>query len=259
MAKRKPKLPSLPRPFIKTGLVLIVVAVIAFIFFNQLAYFFRNSDYFNIAAIHPDPSLDFIKEQDLDYLKGQNIFSVDLTEVQEHLALRYPQVIQLRVVKRFPNEIVIVAQKRIPFAQVELSGRLLTIDPYGVVLSMTAQDSQLPFIVGVKTQGKIALGLTLQSQNLPTALRILKSFKSQDSLNNYVMTKINVGNLSEINLYLSNHLNIILDAEAIAERLKLLSVVLSQKELDLQTIKYIDLRFKEPILGKKQNDVGKES
>ena len=32
---------------------------------------------------------------------------------------------------------------------------------------------------------------------------------------------------------------------------KILSVILSQGKIDIKSIKYIDLRFKEPIIGKK--------
>ena len=250
MPRRRQKLPRLPRPLIKGGLVLIIVGFVALICFNQLALFLKDSDYFNITAVHCDPSLDFIKDQDLKYLKSQNIFSVDLIEVQERLALKYPQVTQLRIVKRFPSEIVIAAQKRIPFAQAQVAGRVLTIDANGVVISNTA-DPELPLLAGIKTDGKVALGLPLQSQNLPVGLKILKSFSRQDNLNAYKIAKLDIGNLSEIVLLMSNKINIILDRDAADQKIGLISMVLSQPELDLKTVKYIDLRFKEPILGKK--------
>ncbi len=252
MAKRKQKIPRIPRPLIKVGVLIITVAFIAFIVFTQLAYFLKNSEYFNVTAVHPDPSINFIKEKDLDYLKGQNIFSLDLSEVQERLALKYPQVTELRLTKRFPNEVIIVARKRIPFAQTQLYSHTLTIDSNGVVLSTAAEDSELPLILGLKGGGqKIALGVPLEDENLRMALRIIKSFKNQDSLASYTISKVDVGNLSQMTLTLSNRLNVILDREAIEQRIKLLSVVLSQWNLDWATVKYVDLRFKEPIIGKK--------
>jgi hypothetical protein len=42
-----------------------------------------------------------------------------------------------------------------------------------------------------------------------------------------------------------------LDREKIAQRIKVLGVVLSQGNLDMDHVKYVDLRFKEPIIGKK--------
>ena len=252
MAKRKQKIPNIPRPLVKAGLLIAVVAIVAFIFFSQLAHFLKESEYFNITAVHPDPSLDFIKEKDLNYLKGQNIFTVDLKEVQERLALKYPQVTELRLTKHFPNEVVIVARKRIAFAQTQLYSRTLTIDANGIVLSTAAEDSKLPLILGLKGGGqKIALGVPLEDENLQVALRIIKSFKNQDSLASYNILKLDVGNLSQMTLTLSNRLSVVLDREAIEQRIKLLSVVLSQWNLDWATVKYVDLRFKEPIIGKK--------
>ncbi|MCK5081648.1 MAG: cell division protein FtsQ, partial [Candidatus Omnitrophica bacterium] len=61
----------------------------------------------------------------------------------------------------------------------------------------------------------------------------------------------NVENLSKIQFTLSNGLVIILDRNNIDRRIKVLGVVLSQGKLDMKQVKYVDLRFKEPIIGKK--------
>jgi hypothetical protein len=45
---------------------------------------------------------------------------------------------------------------------------------------------------------------------------------------------------------------VFIDKENIPDRLKILSEVLSRGGLDLQQIKYMDLRFGEPILGQKK-------
>ena len=65
------------------------------------------------------------------------------------------------------------------------------------------------------------------------------------------MINIHVDNLLKIYFHLSNGLQVIVDQERIDQKIKLLAFVLAQKKIDLEQTKYIDLRFKEPVLGKK--------
>jgi hypothetical protein len=46
-------------------------------------------------------------------------------------------------------------------------------------------------------------------------------------------------------------LQIIIDQDSIAHNVKVLGVILAQKQFEINQAKYIDLRFKEPIIGKK--------
>ena len=51
---------------------------------------------------------------------------------------------------------------------------------------------------------------------------------------------------------LSSDLNIMIDKDGVNRKLKLLPLVLSQNKIDVKEIKYIDLRFQEPLIGKKE-------
>ncbi len=62
---------------------------------------------------------------------------------------------------------------------------------------------------------------------------------------------INIENLSKIQLTLSNQLDVIIDRDKVAQKIRVLGVILAQERLDLKEVKYVDLRFKEPIIGKK--------
>ena len=48
-------------------------------------------------------------------------------------------------------------------------------------------------------------------------------------------------------------LKIIVDRDNIPHKMKILELVLSQAKPDFEGVQYIDLRFKEPILGKKDS------
>ncbi len=62
---------------------------------------------------------------------------------------------------------------------------------------------------------------------------------------------MDVDNLSKVSFNIGPMLEIILDKEDSARKLELLVSLISQKKLDFREVKYIDLRFKEPVVGKK--------
>jgi len=203
------------------------------------------------SIIFADPSLKFMKRSDFYALKGKNIFEVDLRGLQRKLQFRYPQLSLLTISKRFPNQIVISARKRTPFAQALIRNRAVTVDDNGVVLSTgDGPDKKLPLIVGAKSQ-ILVLGQPLSGRKISIALDILNSFHEDKNLLHYTISKINVTNLSKIVFSLSNELHIMVDADKIKQKISILGDMLKQGQLVLKNIKYIDLRFKGPIIGRR--------
>ncbi len=210
------------------------------------------SPYFAVHRIEIDPSLSFIDKMDLAGLKDKSIFRVDLKNIQRRLASKYPEVTQLKIVKRLPDTILILAKKRLPFAQTYVKNRTLVLDDHGVILSLTGiKDGNLPLILGLRTTQEIDLGLPLNGREIQTALSIIKAFRTDPILSAHEIKKIDVANLLKINLYLSKDFRVIMDQERISQKMKILGLILSQNQSGLSQIKYVDLRFKEPILGKK--------
>ncbi|MCK5012399.1 MAG: cell division protein FtsQ/DivIB [Candidatus Omnitrophica bacterium] len=251
MARKKN---SKTRPFIiKFILITFLVAGIGFSISCGVIYLFENTKYFKIQSITIDPSLQFINKRDLRNLKGKNIFEIDLKAIQRRLSYKYPQASELKVMKRFPNRIAVVAKQRHPLAQVQIKDRIATLDEEGVVLSSGGQARKdLPLIVGVRGDSrKLVRGLPFKGADIQTALKITNLFQANKSLSSYSIDRINVENLSKIYFTLSNDLEVILDRNNTSQRIKVLGVVLSQGKLDMKHVKYIDLRFKEPIIGKK--------
>lgn len=234
---------------------LIIIAMLGLIFFvggQQVAEHIKRSRMFLVKSIIVDPADEF-DPSDLMYLKNKNIFDVDVDFVQSRLGKQYPQIAYLKVIKRFPDTLIVVAKKRNPFAQVQMRSRLVLIDADGVVISDMGQESTaVPLIQGIKSDKRIKVGSPLDAQNLYAAITIMKIFKENSSLASNAIIRVEVENLSRINLYLSNNINIILDRERVKQKFKMLEVVLSQSKIDLSEVKYIDLRFNEPIIGKKK-------
>ena len=95
------------------------------------------------------------------------------------------------------------------------------------------------------------IGEVLRDRKLRTAFSIIKIFQTNKALSSWSVTRLDLRKSSEIYFYLSNGLKIILDDENIEKKLHILSLLLTQITADLDTVRYIDLRFKEPIVGKK--------
>ncbi len=251
MAKKK-KI-TVPPSLLKFGIVVLLAVVIGLSVCNWAADVFLRSRYFSVKSVVIDPSLQFVNQKDLVGLIGKNIFSIDLRRVQQNIGMKYPEVTQMKINRRFPDQIFIAAKRRVALAQVKMRGRTLTLDEKGVVLSTGSKaDAKLPMIVGAREGGTtIILGLPLEGEDTRYALRIITAFKEANHLASQEIDSVDVGNLSKINVMLANQIEIILDRDHIEHKIKVLDVLLSQSSIDFNTVKYVDLRFKEPILGKK--------
>lgn len=211
-----------------------------------------ESSYFKIKTVGIDRSLSFMDKRDLNVLRGKSVFTVDLERLQRNLRAEYPQMAQVKIVKRFPNTILVLAKKRSAFAQASVQNRTVLVDDQGVILSLgPSEDKRLPLISGVSHHKKIIPGVSLGGEDTLVALNIIKEFENNEVFSAYNLTKIDVDNLLSVAFYLSNNLKIIVDKNDIGRKMDMLALVLSQNQLNTEQVKYIDLRFKEPILGTK--------
>lgn len=251
MAKKKKSKTRLS--VIKFIIIGLFVAGFGYVAVNKTVDRFRHADFFKIQSVVIDSSLQFINKRDLRRLMGKNIFTVDLKTTQRRLRKKYPEASKLKIVKRFPNQISISAKQRLPFAQIQIQSRTVTLDEEGIMLFLDEKrDNKLPLIAGVNTgNSKLIRGLPLKGLHIWLALKIIKLFETNESLSSYLIEEINMKNLSKIYLTLSNNLQIIIDRDRIARKIRVLGIVLSQGQLSLKDVKYVDLRFKEPIIGKK--------
>jgi len=247
--KKKLKIP----PYTKAIFIGVLILGFGFIVVNRTQYMFSRMDYFKVRSVAIDPSLQFINKHDLKNLMGKNIFAVDLKAVQRKLNYKYPQASKLKAIRRFPNQILILAKRRVAFAQLQIQNKTVVLDREAVILSLEEEeDKNLPVIAGAKfNDPELVLGMPLRGSGIGLTLKIIKLFKANSSLASYSIKGVNIENLSKIYFTLSNRLDIIIDRDKIAQKIRILGVVLGQDRLDLKDVKYIDLRFKEPIIGKK--------
>jgi len=247
--KKKSKTP----PFVKYILIGAVTIGLGYGASVQMRRVLKSSDYFNVQSVMIDPALEFINKRDLRYIIGRNIFEVDLNLVRQKLSHKYPQASQLRVNRHYPNQISIIAKQRLPFVQVPLAQRVAVLDDESVLLSVESKtDNSVPMVIGATiNSSKLVLGLPLEGTGIRLALSVVRLFKDNKDLKHHAISELNISNPSKILFSLDNGLQVIIDQDDIAQKIRVLSVVLAQDALDFKDIKYIDLRFKEPIIGKK--------
>jgi cell division septal protein FtsQ len=252
--KSKASQPRFHFAWLRYAIVLVVIVFLAVVGYRQTVAFFKKSDLFMIRDIAVDPSLEFIMSSKLSSLKGKNLFAVNLAAVQRQLQYEYPQVSELKLTRRFPDKVLVTARRRTPAANMVIRNQDVVLDEEGVILPSSAGNGlELPALTGVNTRDwKPIIGSRLKARDLSLALKILKAFRQEPALVTYRIRRLDVSNFSHMVFYLSDNLQIILDREDISDKMKTLGLVLSQTRNELGQVKYIDLRFREPVLGKKE-------
>jgi len=232
---------------------IIVFLFIGFVFFTlyvNAVEFLTSSSLFEVKEVMIDRSIGFIDLRTLKDLKGKNIFKVNIRKLDRQIAQQYPYIAQLRVVRQLPDRILILAKKREPLMQVYFKKKYLVLDTEGVALYYTLQPTGLPQVFGVPLErGWSFLGGHIRAQELSKIVDILNAFKVSAYLKRWRIHSVQAGNLSKIDLLIGENMHVILDQDDTQDKIELLQMLISANKIDLNKVKYIDLRFKEPVIA----------
>ena len=232
----------------------IVFLFIGFVFFtgyvNAVEYL-TSSPLFEIKNVMIDRSIQFIDLRALKDLKGDNIFKVDINKIDRQIAQQYPYIAQLRVVRALPDRILILAKKREPLLQIYYKKKYLLLDTEGIALYYLLQPpALLPQVYGIPLERNwLFLGGHIRGQEIVKAVEILNAFKTSAVLRKWRIHSVQAGNLSKIDLLVGTDMHVILDQEDTQDKIELLQMLISTNKIDLNRVKYIDLRFKEPVIA----------
>lgn len=252
MARRKKKRNPWLIPAAKWLIFSVVTVAAVFYLSQETIRYMKQAPLFRVRDVVMDPGLHMIDSGILEKFKGRSIFQVDIAALQKTLRVRYPQIDRIRVLRRFPNALLIVAQPRQPYAIVVAGDRAVIVDEQGVVLSLSAEDPPpLPRITGLEALAAPALGQPVRRKDLSVGISIIQAIAARDRWKITDIKDVDVSNLSMIPLNLNNGLQVIMDQEQVKYKVRQLDIVLNQLQLDLKEVNYIDLRFKEPVLGTK--------
>jgi cell division septal protein FtsQ len=235
-----------------------VIRVIVFLFIGFILFtgyvnaveFLTSSPLFEIKDVMIDRSIGFIDLRSLKDLKGNNIFKVDIKKIDRQIAERYPYIAQLRVVRQLPDRILILAKKREPLMQIYYRKKYLILDTEGVALYYTLQQNVLPQVYGIPIEHDwLFLGKHIRGPALSKVVDILNMFKSSPYLRRWRIHTVQADNLSKIDLLVGENMHVILDQEDTQDKIELLQMLISANKINLGQVKYIDLRFKEPVIA----------
>jgi len=258
MAKKNRKKNSWPINIIRYSVVLTFVCFLFVFLYKSGISFLQNTEMFKVKEVIYSPSLGYIDANQLDRYKGKSLFEISLKDIQTRLQREYPDMDSLRVVMVFPNRLVIQAQKREPFMVIENNDKDIVVDKFGIVIQAIARNPlDLPKARGIKAYVQKGVLKPYPDRDVKYAIKIVESVMKNPYLNAYSVESVNMAQRSKIELYLRHGmlnlkpLFVLLDHEDIAQKIHKLGILLSQGDLELQDVKYIDLRFREPILSKK--------
>jgi cell division septal protein FtsQ len=250
MAKKKIDIPTV---YIRNGIIVFFLLFVALAVYRNCMDFLKTSSLFRVKSVTTSADVQFLQPRVLRQLQGQNIFAVDLKHVHNEIRALYPQIYDLHIERRFPDTMHVAARKRDAYAQVLVKQNYLTIDNDGIVIFVDKKP--LPQLILIKSSKldkfKIFLGTKINTPEVLAGLDTIQAFKSNPGLSKYPISNIDSDNLSKITFSIGTELQIIIDRDDIAKKLDTLSFLIAQKKLNFLEVKYIDLRFKEPIVGKK--------
>ena len=244
-----------PKPLIIFAVILAIFLLATAVFFNSL----RNLSLFNIREITVKQGAAI----DLAYLKGKNIFSVDLERESMYTWRRYPLYKKIRLIRVLPDRIYVDFVKRQPVALVKLNAKYFSVDDevmfFDAKLILNPTDpawQSLPVILGLGP--KIPNPKSACKYYVPEldfGLKILREAEKNKGFKDYRIISLDLAGQDSAIIFLTlpsianaGIVEVKLGKENIISRLRILEGLLYQFKKDWNSIKYIDLRFKEPAI-----------
>lgn len=250
---RKQKIAAKKIAPIKLPIKKILYFTITFALILSAFLSLRNSPYFKLSDIKiiDSQGTSGLKAGELLGLyKGRNIFTMDINSIASRIKSEHSGIKQVYVKRMLPDTLEIDVIPRVPIAVLK-SHELFPIDRSGMVLSPEVKNEGLPVITGLSFWLKPRSGQKTESQRVESAFRLIDALKEVCLPKSYKVTEINAANHKNLSFYFENGIEVKIGGEDFPERLKMLKTTLARRALDKGTIKYIDLRFTDVVIGPK--------
>lgn len=240
-------------------LIIILLAAIG-IGLERLKYLFADSDYFIIKTVdirfyNEDGVLRNVSLGDITDGKivGANIFLVDLVDLKDKIENAHPEFKNVLVKRTLPNKLIVQVKKRKPVMQIR-SDRFYFVDEEGMLLPAVKSfpEQNLPVIAGIRTKIKLTGFTAPQKQDVDNALLLIRAMADNKRLSKYQIKMIDITDIRNISFFLdTDNVEIKIGDSEFTKRLDVLAIVFEQLGSDIAKVKYIDLRFDDPIVGPK--------
>ena len=223
-------------------------------------YMFADSDLFNVKGLdirfYDDKNMlrrtGFSDIDGKDVL-GSNIFLVDLNSFKEKIESAHPELRDIIVRRALPNRLVILAKQRMAVARI-YGDKLYFIDKDGIFLpyAKNSAEENIPLISGIRAISP-SRGGAAQKEKINKALFLIDALSQNRKLSKVQIKTIDIADSRNISFFLNaagaEKVEIKIGEGEFAKRLDVLSTVLEQLGQDIERVKYIDLRFEDPIVG----------
>jgi len=243
-------------PEIKKTVLKKLLASVAFVVVLIIVYLsFKNLPYFKLADIEiiDRSRVSVVSSEDLLRIyKGINIFEIDIYSMASRIKSENPIIRDIVIKKILPNQLEIDVIPRDPIAKVDLHENF-PIDKTGMLLPPSMRSRDLPTITGVNVSiwQKPRVGERLNNNQVKTAFQLIEALKDEKLPPQLSANVIDVSNYRNISFYLSNGIEIKIGGEEFRERLTRLKETLENPGFDISNVRYIDLRFKDVVIGPK--------
>ena len=185
-------------------------------------------------------------------VKGRNLWTVNLTALEADLKAQRPHLKRVRVIRLLPGTLQVEVVERVPVAQLFLGG-WHPVDAGGHILPQanSAPLEQLVLLKGIESPKQpLKVGQANANERLSRALQIVEQLHRSPLLAGHRLTTVDVANPAQLTFVIDEDVEIRCgDDTQLASHLRRLRAVLQQVAKHGLEVRYIDLRFPDPVIG----------
>lgn len=185
-------------------------------------------------------------------LKGRNLWTVDLKALEADLKAQRPHLKRVRVIRILPRTLGLEVVERVPVAQLFLGG-WHPVDAGGYILpqASSAPLGQLVLLKGIDSPKQpLKVGQANANERLSRALQIAEQLHRSPLLAGHRLTTVDVADPAQLTFVIDGDVEIRCGNDTqLASHLRRLRAVLQQVAKHGLAIRYIDLRFSDPVIG----------
>ncbi len=181
---------------------------------------------------------------DLDHLRGNSIFSINLRKISEDLLSKHPEYREIILNFQFPSKLCVRLREHTAFAKLLLLYGQLPVDEEGRILRGDP-DSDLPEISGL--HNRITSPKFYERYTIPELLLSLDLIRMSPQK----IKRIDATKKEDLIIFLDSGLRVKIGDRDYLERFKRLSLILEEVK-NSEDIDYIDLRFSDSIIKYKE-------
>jgi cell division septal protein FtsQ len=245
MKKQPLKLPKIAGLRFRFFIIAAVIFFIGWLAVTSVVKTLKTLDYFKIKEV-------IVSQPDIvnfPYLKGQNIFSVDLKKEAGYIFELYPNYKRIKIIRILPNRLFINFISRKAVGWIKLY-RYFAVDEEGVLFDMSMlPQMDSPIILGLETKlFAPKVGRRYNLKELALALEIISQIRRSGPLKDYKVITVDVTHPAAAAFFIWGGLEIKVGQDNLKDKIAALNILLTQIKNDLANIRYIDLRFKEAVV-----------